>query len=131
MAVLPISIALISAIPIREFEINLLNSFNGVSKFEKDLLIGTRIFNHIIYTVFPDILLVRSEENKRNEMTIEFVIEDTFLRKMTKIVGFIKKKVLEYFYLLLTLLINSIEFIPLWAIEISELPSKKEFKNGK
>lgn len=131
MAVLPISIALISAIPIREYEFALLNKFYGVSGFEKNILIGTRIFNNIIYTVFPNIVLIRREENKSNELTIEFVAEDAFFGKMSKVIEFIKRKILEYFYLLLTILINSIEFIPLWAIEISKLPSKKELNNEK
>lgn len=131
MAVVPISIALISAIPIQEYETNLLNSYKGVTSFEKKILIGTRIFNHIIYTVLPNIVLIWREEKNINKLTIEYVIEDTFLRKLKKVLDIIKKKILEYSYLLLTLLINSIEFIPLWAIEINNLPSRKEVRNAK
>ena len=131
MAVLPISIALLNAIPILDFEINLLNRFCGVTRFEKNVLIGTRIFNHIIYNVFPNILIVMREEKKYNQLTVEYLIKDTFLNKMSKVLDYFKNRTLKYFYLLLTLLINSIEFIPLWAIEINKLPSKKEMRNGK
>ena len=129
LAIVPITIAFVSSIPIREYENNLLQEFNGISGFEKRLLIATRIFNHIVYTVLPKIIFIKREENNAHEMSFEDFVEDTILRKLGNSLFLLNKKMLEYINLLLTLLVESIEFIPLWAVEINELPTKKSFKN--
>lgn len=125
LAILPITIAFVSAIPIREFENNLLQECKGVSSFEKKMLISSRIFNHIIYIVIPKLLQIKKEENNLNEITFEDFIEDSFLSNLSNISLLIKKKIQEFINLLIILVVESLEFIPLWSIEINELPNNK------
>jgi hypothetical protein len=138
LTVVPISIAVISSVPFKKYELLLLNQMRGISIFERILLMGSRVFNHVYFDVIPNIILVKKEErHKKTQFSIDEVLDDALLEKGKKL----KQKVIRIFLEMTNTsaacICLSLEHIPLWALEISNLPSqkplmklKKEKKNG-
>jgi hypothetical protein len=128
LTVIPLALSLIGVVPFHRFEQNLLQNKAGVSKLEKCMLMFLRVFNHIVYFVIPNILeTVREEGHYRkwtqNEEMPSLETSGTSRSRTlkTKILALIKGMV----QLAVESICASIQFIPLWAVEISQLPDKK------
>ena len=129
LTVVPMAIAVISALPFKKYELLLLNQMRGVSMCERILLMGVRVFNHVCLTIIPNIILVRREEKLRGiQLSIDEVLDDAFLEKGKKFKQKLIKFSLEMINIGLASICLSLEYIPLWALEISNLPSKKTLK---
>jgi hypothetical protein len=131
LTVIPLALSLIAVVPFQRFEQKLLQSSSGVTKLEKCLLMFLRVFNHIVYFVIPNILETMREEGhyrkwlKREKMPPG----EPGSRKRSRI---IKSRILALIQEMVQLAVESIcasiQFIPLWAVEISQLPNKKQAK---
>jgi len=130
--VVPLAIAFMSILPFKEYENYLLRRFKGISLFEKILLIITRVFNHIIYYVAPNILRVIKEEKRNNDIYYSAnLVEEATVKNYQSIRLKFRKLLIVFFDLSLCSICFSIEYVPLWVLEISNLPSKKKFKEIK
>ena len=131
LTVIPLALSLIGVVPFQRFEQRLLQNDAGVSKLEKCILMFLRVFNHIVYFVIPNILeTVREEGHYRS--WIKNAGRPSGDPEGAKNRWVIKSKILtlikEMVQLAVESICASIQFIPLWAVEISQLPTKNRAK---
>lgn len=105
LTVVPLALGLVTVIPFAAFEQRLLARRDGVSRLEKCLLMFVRVFNHIVFVVIPDIVeVVREERNGGGRRPSLGVL----VQEMTHVAT--------------AGICAAVRFIPLWALEISQLP---------
>lgn len=127
MTVVPLSLAIFSSIPFFQYEKKVLKKMEGMSIIRKIILISVRVFGHIIYNVIPKIILVKREEDSIIKST-DGIAEDIIFKKCEKTRGQLIILIRDYFQIGIVAIRSSIEYIPLWALEISHLPNKKEIR---
>jgi hypothetical protein len=128
LTVIPLALSLVGVVPFQRFEQNLLQNRAGVTKPEKCILMFLRVFNHIVYYVIPNILETIREEGHYGKRMHNADLPDLDTSGTGRS-GSLKAK----FTLLLKSMIQmavesicaSIQYIPLWAVEISQLPDRK------
>lgn len=115
LTVIPLALAVVTLVPFQAIEQRLLSGEAGVSRQEKNLLMFLRVFNHIVYFVIPSILEIMREEGafRRRPAGSKTIRERVrqLIRDMT-LIG-------------VEGICASIQYIPLWAVEISRLPEKR------
>ena len=127
LTVIPLALSLVAIIPFQDFEEGMLNTTTGVSKIEKWALMFLRVFNHIVFFVIPTILETMREEAQykkwvdsslRASSTVSIQGKLQFLGR--RVSGLIKKMI----QVGVEGICASIQYIPLWAVEISQLPGR-------
>jgi hypothetical protein len=123
LAVIPLSLAMIAVLPFGSFEQQLLQRKDGVSPMEKRLLIAIRVFNHTVFDVLPNILeVLREESGQRSD--VKEACKNNFILKR------IFRKPMEMISLMIQIGVKGIcttmQYIPLWAVEISQLPNRRK-----
>ncbi len=121
LTVIPLALSLVAVIPFHEIEENLLAGEKGVSKSEKCLLMFLRVFNHIVYSVIPNIVDVMREEDRFH---IGANIAGDRRRSGQVQPGF-RALIRTMVRIGVEGICAAVQFIPLWAVEISQLPDKK------
>jgi hypothetical protein len=121
LTVIPLALGLVATIPLQSFEQQLLQNRSGVSMTQKMFLMALRVFNHIVYYVIPNILEVVREERQflafggdegaRSEAAGIFKRIVRIMRGLTQVAG--------------EGICAAVQYIPLWAVEISRLPTEK------
>ena len=131
LTVIPLALSLIGVVPFQRFEQKLLQSSSGVTKLEKCLLMFLRVFNHIVYFVIPNILETMREEGHYRQWLKNEKLPSGEYGSAKKTRG-IKSRILVLIQEMVQLAVDSIcasiQFIPLWAVEISQLPNKRRIK---
>ena len=127
LTVVPLALGLVTTIPLQSFEQQLLQNRSGVSMTQKMCLMALRVFNHIVYYVIPNILEVVREERpfhqpggscgEGGEKAGMFNRAGIIIRRMTHVAG--------------EGICAAIQYIPLWAVEISRLPGVKNSRSRK
>jgi len=127
LTVIPLALSLVAIIPFQDFEQGMLNTTTGVSKIEKWVLMFLRVFNHIVFFVIPTIL-----ETMREEAQYKKWVDSSLKASSTvsipgrlqllgrRLTGLIKKMI----QVGVEGICASIQYIPLWAVEISQLPGR-------
>jgi hypothetical protein len=131
LTVIPLALTMIAVIPFHEFEQNLLRSKSGVSKPQRFFLMFLRVFNHIIYSVIPNIIETLREERHYNQWAgRKLTPESNFSHRANErsIHSKLKNLIKEMIQLAVEGICGSIQYIPLWAVEISQLPDRKKHK---
>ena len=128
LTVIPLALSLMGVVPFQRFEHKLLQHRAGVTKLEKGILMFLRVFNHIVYFVIPNILeTIREERHYRKWMATKVKTPSQFSGRVEMLE--IKKKILSLKTGMIQLAVEgicaSIQYIPLWAVEISRLADKK------
>jgi len=132
LTVIPLAIGLVALVPFHRFEQQLLTKPGGAAKREKFALMFLRVFNHIAFTVIPTILeIVNEERHYRGWLEVQ-AREHASLRQRIRIRR-------RRFAGLLRIMIQigveaicaAIQYIPLWAVEISQLPDKSAPGGGR
>ena len=127
LTVIPLALSLVAIIPFQDFEQGMLNTTTGVSKIEKWVLMFLRVFNHIVFFVIPTILETMREEAQykkwvdsslRASSTVSIPGQLQLLGR--RLTGLIKKMI----QVGVEGICASIQYIPLWAVEISQLPGR-------
>jgi hypothetical protein len=127
LTVIPLALSLVAIIPFQDFEQGMLNTTTGVSKIEKWVLMFLRVFNHIVFFVIPTILETMREEAQYNKWvdsslkassTVSIPGQLQLLGR--RLTGLIKKMI----QVGVEGICASIQYIPLWAVEISQLPGR-------
>ena len=131
LTVIPLALSLIGVVPFQRFEHKLLQSPSGVTKLEKCTLMFLRVFNHIVYFVIPNILETMREEGHYRQWLKNEKLPSGESESVKKPRG-IKYRILALIQEMVQLAVDSIcasiQFIPLWAVEISQLPNKRRIK---
>jgi len=128
LTVIPLALSLVAVIPFHEIEQNLLSSRMGISMPEKSLLMFLRVFNHVIYFVIPNIMEVMREEGRFRRTPGD---RDNHDRETTDAgeSGSSEAKLRALIRVMIRIGIEGIcaamQYIPLWAVEISRLPGRK------
>jgi hypothetical protein len=128
LTVIPLALSLIGVVPFQRFEHRLLQGSSGVSKLEKCFLMFLRVFNHIVYYVIPNILeTIREEGHYRKWSKNETVPsnEPSGAGRSRALKAGFPTLIQEMVQLAVESICASIQFIPLWAVEISQLPGKR------
>lgn len=131
LTVIPLSLGIVALIPLQAFEYKLLQKQQGVSIFEKSGLMFLRVFNHVVYFVIPDILEVLSEERQPKRSGLNHGKDGNIAQS-----GLQHQKIrLRFFFQTMIQLgiegiCASIQYIPLWAVEIGQLPKKGALPQG-
>ncbi|MFC1489280.1 hypothetical protein ACFL6B_05490 [Thermodesulfobacteriota bacterium] len=128
LTVVPLALSIVAIVPFHEIEYNFLINRNHVSKPEKSILMFLRVFNHIVHFVIPNILEVMREEAQYRRYAAGLDPKASGLQMPNKVsVIKIRFKVLirDFTHLGVEGICSAIQYIPLWAIEISQLPDKK------
>jgi hypothetical protein len=125
LTVIPLSLSMVAVLPFGSFEQQLLQRKNGVRPIEKQLLMAIRVFNHIVFDVLPNILEVLREESGYHDKILKsynnndkFILRAIFQRLMKMISMMIQIGVEG--------ICTAMQYIPLWAMEISQLPTRRK-----
>ena len=119
LTVIPLALNLIAVVPFQQVEYALLRRSSGVSKAEKALLMCLRVFNHIVYGVIPNILETIREEGYFSYQTTG---RDPGKRRGAG------ARLRDLIRILIQLGVEgicaSVQYVPLWAVEIASLPTR-------
>lgn len=125
LTVIPLSLSMVVLLPFSLFEQQLLQSLKGVTPMEKRLLMAMRVFNHIVFDVLPNILEVLREEryaNRKFNQSYEYETKISLKRIRARLIRMNSKMV----QIGVEGICAAIQYIPLWAVELSELPERKK-----
>jgi hypothetical protein len=128
LTVIPLALSMVAVIPFQQFEYKLLQNAAGVSKIEKFILMFLRVFTHIVYFVIPNILESLREEGQYRRWVKDELDSDarsSGLQKLLSLKRILVGLIAEMIQLRVEGICASIQYIPLWAVEISQLPDKK------
>jgi len=129
LTVVPLALSIVAIVPFHEIEHHFLINKTCVSKPEKFILMFLRVFNHIVHFVIPNILEVMREEAQYRRHAANPDPHTSDLKgpnKMSAITTRFKLLIRDFTYLSVEGICSAIQYIPLWAIEISQLPNKKK-----
>jgi hypothetical protein len=119
LTVIPLALNLIAVVPFQQVEYTLLRRSSGVSKPEKALLMCLRVFNHIVYGVIPNIL-----ETIREEGYFRYPAARRDPKNRPGAAARLRGLMRIMIQLGVEGICASIQYVPLWAVEISSLPSR-------
>ncbi len=125
LTVIPLSLSMVAVLPLNAIELLLLQRTDGVSPMEKRLLMAIRVFSHVIFDVLPSILEVLREERYRPGPLLKNNSNTTtqlFIRWKENIRVIISKMI----QIGVQGICSAIQYIPLWAIELSQLPQRNK-----
>jgi hypothetical protein len=127
LTVIPLALSMVAVIPFQDFEQILLTKAGGVSKIEKFALMFLRVFNHIVFFVIPNIVETMREEAQYRKW-VDSSLKSDSSRSVTGSIKFIKTKstglARDMVQVGVEGICASIQYIPLWAVEISQLPDR-------
>jgi hypothetical protein len=123
LTVVPLALALVAMIPFNNFERQLLLRPEGISSFQKKMLMVLRVFNHTVFFVVPSLLeVLREERSMIQGQTTPAGNDKTGGIKWSRF-----KRLGELVtYLAVESICAAVQFIPLWAYEIGRLPEPAE-----
>ena len=119
LTVVPLALNMVAAIPFPRIEQALLRSPTGVSKIQKMALMFLRVFNHIVFFVIPNTIEVVREERRLHP--------DSFFKApgQRSVKGRAAGLIRDLTQIGVEGICASIQYIPIWAVEISRLPGKE------
>lgn len=121
LSMIPLGIALVSLIPTTALETRLLCSPAGVSTLQKIMLMALRVFNHVVFTVMPEIMQAVTEELRFNGYLYKSGTKIKHRRRL-----FIKSILQKFMFVAITAICSSLKYIHFWTAEISALPNKSK-----
>jgi len=129
LTVIPLALSLVAIIPFQDFEQNMLNTTSGVSKIEKWVLMFLRVFNHIVFFVIPTIVETMREEaqyKKWVDASVKASSAVPLLGKLNLLARRFGALIKDMTQVGVEGICASIQYIPLWAVEISQLPGRSK-----
>ena len=129
LTVIPLALSLVAIIPFQDFEQNMLNTTIGVSKIEKWALMFLRVFNHIVFFVIPSIVETMKEEaqyKKWADSSLRASSTVTLPGRLKLLVRRLSALIKDMTQVGIEGICASIQYIPLWAVEISQLPGRSK-----
>ena len=129
LTVIPLSLSMVAVLPFGSFEQQLLQRKNGVSPLEKQLLMVMRVFNHIVFDVLPDILEVLREE-RGQRANVEIRLNNKNDGALKKIAYGLAEMTAKMIQVGVEGICAAMQYIPLWAVEIAQLPTRKKNRSN-
>ena len=127
LTVIPLALSLVAIIPLQDFEQGLLNTTTGVSKIEKWILMFLRVFNHIVFFVIPTIVETMKEEAQFKKW-VDSSLKASSKTSMPENLKWLGRRssalIRDMTQVGVEGICASIQYIPLWAVEISQLPGR-------
>lgn len=120
LSMIPLGIALVSLIPTTTLETRLLRSTVGVNTLQKIMLMALRVFNHVVFTVMPEIMQAVTEELRFNGYLYKSGAKIRHRRRL-----FIKSILYKFMFVAIAAICSSLKYIHFWTAEISALPNKR------
>jgi hypothetical protein len=120
LTVVPLALAMVSVVPFGRIEQSLLVQSHGIGLWQKKALMAMRVFSHIAFFVLPKTLEVLREEQPVPRFHCRrqaFGIARTAL--LRSLLGYMV-------HLSVEIISAALQYIPLWAYEISRLPGDAE-----
>ncbi len=128
LTVIPLALSLVAIVPFQDFEQGMLNTTTGVSKIEKWALMFLRVFNHIVFFVIPTIV-----ETLREEAQYKKWVDSSVTGSVQGHLNLLGRRLAALIKDMIQVGVEgicaSIQYIPLWAVEISQLPARSNKKN--
>jgi len=131
LTVIPLALSLVAIIPFQDFEQGLLNTTTGVSKIQKWILMFLRVFNHIVFFVIPTIVETLREEAQYKKWVASSVTASSTVSVQGKLILLARRfsvLIKDMTQVGVEGICASIQYIPLWAVEISQLPVRSKKK---
>lgn len=129
LTVIPLALSMVAVIPFQDLEQILLVKAGGVSKIEKFALMFLRVFNHVVFFVIPNIVETMREEAQYKKWA-ESSLKSESSRSVRGSIRFFKTKLTGLTKVMVQVGVEgicaSIQYIPLWAVEISQLPDRSK-----
>jgi hypothetical protein len=129
LTVIPLALTMVAVIPFQDLEQILLIKAEGVSRIEKFALMFLRVFNHIVFFVIPNIVETMREEAQYRKWA-ESSLKSESSRSVTGSIRFFRTKstglARDMVQVGVEGICASIQYIPLWAVEISQLPDRSK-----
>lgn len=124
LSVIPLALGLVSQVPLLELETRLLRHPQGVSALERRLLIALRVFSHVVFNVLPTILEVLREEGRLlapslADASAPHAAQRHGLRQRWR------QMATEATHVALEAICAAVRYLPLWAVEIAQLPQRQ------
>jgi hypothetical protein len=114
-------------VPFHRIENTLLAKSDGVSRYQKYALMFLRVFNHIVYGVIPGILEVVQEERHYRAWLDRQACEHHSMAGGLRYRGkWLAALLGDMIQIGVEGICASIQYIPLWALEISQLPARRQ-----
>jgi hypothetical protein len=132
LTVIPLALSLVAIIPFQDFEQGMLSTTTGVSKIEKWALMFLRVFNHIVFFVIPTIVETLKEEAQYKKWVDSAVKASSTVSVQGKLVLLGRRfstLIKDMTQVGVEGICASIQYIPLWAVEISQLPGRSKKHN--
>ena len=129
LTVIPLALSLVAIIPFQDFEQNMLNTTSGVSKIEKWVLMFLRVFNHIVFFVIPTIVETLREEaqyKKWVDSSLKASSTVSVQGRLNLLGRRVSALIKDMTQVGVEGICSSIQYIPLWAVEISQLPGRSK-----
>jgi hypothetical protein len=129
LTVIPLALSLVAIVPFQDFEQNMLSRETGVSKLEKFALMFLRVFNHIVFFVIPSIVETMKEEAQYKKWVDSSVRGSSTISlrgKLSLLVRRFNALIKGMIQVGIEGICSSIQYIPLWAVEISQLPGRSK-----
>jgi hypothetical protein len=117
--VIPLALSMVAVIPIHRLESHLLQRPTGVRFAEKIALMVSRVFNHILHFVLPNILEVIREERALSAVGTPHRSKRSETVPLRRRMGGVLRMLI---HIGVEAICASIRYVPLWAEEISRLP---------
>jgi hypothetical protein len=128
LTVVPLALSMMALLPFHAFEHQLLKHQEGVTRTEKKLLMAIRVFNHIVHDVIPNVLEVTREENllgSGSRPQPAQGLQSAAFRRF-KIASWLSVWLGHLIQIGVEVICAAIQYIPLWAVELSRLPERKK-----
>ena len=127
LTVIPLALSMVAIIPFQDFEQNMLSRETGVSKIEKFALMFLRVFNHIVFFVIPNIIETIKEEATYKKWVDHSLSASASGSRRSRL-QLIRRRLTGLFREMIQIGVEgicaSIQYIPLWAVEIAQLPRR-------
>ena len=129
LTVIPLALGMVAVIPFHDFERHLLKKARGVWRAEKFALMFLRVFNHIVFFVIPTILETMKEEGRYRkwaESSLHSAARGSPGQRVKGAAARFATLVRSMVQVGVEGICSSIQFIPLWAVEIAQLPDRSK-----
>lgn len=131
LTVIPLALAMVAAVPYQAVEHKVFSSQSGVSRRQKYLLMFVRVFVHIAFFVIPNTLEILREERLFG-LRRRFAQDRPEGGRITTGGWFYHLKhrldmlIKVFIQIGIEGICSSIQYVPLWAVEISNLTGKEQ-----
>lgn len=121
--VVPISLTIMSFIPVAKLENSIIQAKKEINIVKKALLMFLRVVNHILYQVIPTIMQIMNEEksDRKSMFSRDVLVQEANSESLKMLFRNVRLLLVDIWDICVATICLSIEYIPIWAIEISKL----------